>query len=99
MQSQYMESFPRKIGDNFIKPQETWNVHLPLGGRGLNQMGVLKFSTLFGWHKAQSFLKSVCLFQKKFNISIEDNFFRVVTRHQKYINPLMPGGNKQFTHT
>ena len=99
MQSQYMESFPRKIGHNFIKPQETWNVHLPLGGGGLNQMGFLKFSTLSGWHKGQSFLKSVCLFQNKFNISIEDSFFRVVTRHQKYINPLMPGGNKQFTHT
>ena len=46
----------------------------------------LKFTALFRRVKGQSLLKFVYLFQVKFNFSIENIFYRAVSRHQKYID-------------
>ena len=77
-----------KYGDDsrFIDPWGTLNFHLPL--RRLSQTSGLKFFTLFfflwggggggGGGKGQTLFKFVCLFQVKFNFSIENNLLRVV---------------------
>ena len=48
-------------------------------------MGKFKRFHIFrGGEKGQSLLKFIALFQVKSNFCIENNFFRVVSRHQKY---------------
>ena len=70
------------------------------GGTTLSSLLGLKFSPSSGegkvklfthlegirGSKAESLLNSVCWFQVKFNVSIENIFLEVVSCHQKYTN-------------